>query len=107
MTPDFNTRWRYVQLPDPSTEPTATPYVTLACSVAWLPYIIGTLLDLLRQSAWDAATVTDANNLVDTATNLIGMIGVAANNPNTLAPLSNGSPTAPFISNGAGSLVVN
>lgn len=107
MTPDFRQAWRYVQLPDPGAEPTASPYVTLACNPAWLPYIVGAVLTLLKQSTWQAADQAAANDLVDEATNLLGMIAAASDAPNTLAPLSNGSPTAPFISNGNGALVMN
>jgi len=107
MTPDFYHKWRYVQLPAPATEPTAVAYVTLAFNTAWLPYVVGTLLTLLQQSTWQAADAATANSLVDEATNLLGMLATAQNNPNTLAPLSNGNPTQPLISNGAGGLVMN
>lgn len=107
MTPDFNQGWRYVQLPAPAAEPTATPYVTLACNAAVVPLVVGALLTLLQQSTWQASTPGAANDLVDEATNLLGMIAAASSAPNTLAPLSNGNPTLPFIGNGAGALIMN
>lgn len=107
MTPDFNQAWRYVQLPAPAAEPTSPGYITMAFNPAWLPVLVGTLLTLLEQSTWQAADRATANGLVDEATNLLGMIAAASDAPNTLAPLSNGSPTAPFISNGNGALVMN
>lgn len=107
MTPDFSQAWRYVQLPAPVAEPTAPPYVTLHFNQTWLPLIVGAVLTLLQQSTWQAVDQTAANALVDEATNLLGMFAAASDATNALAPLSNGSPTQPFIGNGNNGLVMN
>jgi hypothetical protein len=107
MTPDFSQAWRYVQLPAPTAEPTNPAYVTLAFNPAWLPAVLGSLLTLLQQSTWQASDQAAANDLVDQATNLLAMLATAADAPATLTPISNGSPTRPFIGNGAGAIVMN
>lgn len=107
MTPDFAHKWRYVQVPAPASEPAAVAYTTLAVNAAWLPLITGALLTLLQQSTWQAANQGAASALVDEATNLLGMLAVASGAANTLTPISNGSPTQPFISNGNSALIMN
>ena len=107
MTPDFNQAYRYAQLPAPTVEPTTPAYITLAFSTTWLPYVVGALLTLLQQSTWQAADQAIAAGLVDEATNLLCMLAAARDNFNTLAPISNGSPTQPFIGNGNNALVMN
>jgi len=61
---------------DPGTAPADDPVVCLQVNASWLPYIVGSVMQLAQPKAWtaDAAALPD---LLGRVTDLIALIGTA------------------------------
>jgi len=92
---------------DPGTAPGDVSLITLTCNTAWLPYLVGSLMQLAQIRTWTITDPTALADLLGRVTDLLGIVATAADATNTLAPVSNGNPAAPLVSNGAGAIVLN
>lgn len=70
-------------VPPPSTNPEDGPFTTVAFNSAWLPYVVGSLKQLLLQTTWDttdssvlALAQERAFNLLNLFTSAAGVLGV-------------------------------
>jgi len=61
----------------PDVEPGASPLVCLQVSSVWLPYVIGSLMQLVQPTTWDTTDPTVRQLALDRATALIEMFGTA------------------------------
>ena len=104
----FHARSSYIQpVTDPDISPGDVALITLACNTAWLPYVVGSLLQLLQPLAWTTTSPTALADLLGRVTDLLGMVATAADATGTLAPISNGNPASPLVLNGASAIVLN
>lgn len=62
----------------PSSEPDATPLVCVQFNQNWLPYILGSLLQLTQPAAWAASSPAALQTVLDQATRLVEVFGEAA-----------------------------
>lgn len=61
----------------PGTDPAADPQVCVSFNKAWLPYIVGSLLQLVQPSSWATSNPTTLADTLTAATELIERFGTA------------------------------
>lgn len=91
----------------PGADPDADPLLQVVFNASWLPYICGSLMQLVQIPTWATSNPTALALVQAQATDLIALFGAAM--PAVVAPfpypISNGLGTGQLISNGAGGIV--
>jgi hypothetical protein len=64
-------------IPDPGTAPGDAPLVCIQINASWIPYVIGSTLQLAQPKAWTTTDPTALADLLGRVTDLIARIGTA------------------------------
>jgi hypothetical protein len=77
-TPGWAQQGSFVQpVPIPTAAIDDAPQVCVQVNVEWLPYVLGSLMQLVQPSSWIAPTQAALDDVLERATDLIGEIGNA------------------------------
>jgi hypothetical protein len=67
----------YEPVADPGTAPADAPLVCLQVNASWIPYIVGSLMQLIQPPTWTTTDRTALADLLGRVTDLIALVGTA------------------------------